>query len=95
MVRMFYLCVCMCTCVWLSQRSEEPIRFPPGTGVTVGCEALCGFYVPKPGPLKEQQVVLAAQALIQPPGHVLSDSSLKTAAFCFSSWISGVLSLLF
>lgn len=49
---------CMCP-IWVQilTRPEYGIRYS-GTRITDGCEPLCGYWDPNPGPQKEQQVLL-------------------------------------
>ena len=42
-----------CVLAWCWWRPEEAIR-SPGTGVTDGCEQLCGCWDSNPNPLKKQ-----------------------------------------
>jgi hypothetical protein len=50
-------------CAWHPWRPED-IR-SPGTGVTDGCELLCGCWELKLGPLEEQAVLLTGE--LSPP----------------------------
>lgn len=50
---------------WCLQRPRKGIRYP-GTGVTKGCELLCGCWDPYLNPLQEQQVFLTSEPTPQP-----------------------------
>jgi hypothetical protein len=41
-------------------------HWSPGTGITDGCEPLCGWLGPNLGPLEEQPVFLTAEPSLQP-----------------------------
>ena len=65
-----YICVlsvCMSEqhlCPWCPWNPEEGVQLPR-TGVTDGCELLCGCWETNPGPLQEQPLFLTAEPSLQ------------------------------
>ena len=59
-------CMCMCTmCMQYLRKPEEGTR-SSGTGVTDGCESLCGCWEPNTGLLEKQPTLLTYWAVISP-----------------------------
>lgn len=52
-------------CVWCPWKPEEGVR-TLGTGITDGCEPLCGCREPKLCSLEEQQGLFIAEPFLQP-----------------------------
>ena len=51
-------------CELAAHEDREGIIFP-GTRVTDSCEPLCGYWDLNPGPLQEQQLLLAVELTLQ------------------------------
>ena len=62
------------TFIHCSWRPEEGVGSPE-TGVTGGCEPLCGCWELNPGPLQEQQGLLSTEPLLQLPISVFKNHS--------------------
>ena len=61
-------CMYVCEpCVWLvPTQDRKGCPGPPGTGITDGCEPLCGCRESNLGSLEEQPVLLTAESFLQP-----------------------------
>lgn len=68
--------VVYCLGSWCPKRSEGGIGYL-GTGVTEGCESLCGCWELSPCPLDEQSEVLTGEPSLQTPDLRLCDYQAK------------------
>lgn len=58
-------CVSVChLCAWHLQRPDKGIR-SPGSGITDGCDWLCGCWELKLSPLEEQQALLSPSPFLK------------------------------